>query len=339
MGSRNPALESSFRKRPAPPLVIGQHAPPNRYASWPGPPKFGVSATAVFASPGARADGKRARAGGAPALAPSAAWAAGADPIMVHSYGHQTNASIAYAKVMRRYVAPLMVESQLSQLILEMKEESDVLADNAMSHVHEHRRYSLLNVPAWNYMQAATQSKPAARDKVKSAEQVWNNWAVAGVVRAEHGQDEPGGDMRDLGAHERMLVLTVAGYASVRNGWGENLKPFARLYLLLKQQKLPAAQRFVLSEHGHGLPRKPRTDRPFQLSFWADNDHEYPPLEALEYRDDFGQPRIGKAVKVGIVERGEWWPADGVRQQDDVGSSALALLARPLLWIHVDPGM
>ena len=81
--------------------------------------------------------------------------------------GLPTNYTIPYAKIVRRYKHELIKSPQVGLLVLTQKEQTNLVTKRTGM---ENRRYSIVNIPAWNYMQSKTEKKPTSPEEVLSAE-------------------------------------------------------------------------------------------------------------------------------------------------------------------------
>lgn len=262
-----------------------------------------------------------------------------ATPSMSTDYatGWQTNAIIPYAKIVRKYKQPLLVAAQLYQLIITKVEKKD--PTNVRK--EEERRYSPLNVPAWNFLQALSEDMPTSSEEVTTAEQVWKNWGTEGTVRSEEGAEYT--DSIDERDKERVLNFVIRGYAFVYNTWGNNIRSGTRLYLILKKKKIQSVKQWDLNPNGTGdvqnvsaMSRTSLTDKPFQLSFWAHHQYDHPPDKILEYEDEFGFRHRGKAIYIGFAEKGSAFNPNQ-RTVSNVNTSLSSILAQPQFWIFLDP--
>ena len=46
----------------------------------------------------------------------------------------------------------------------------------------------MANIPAWNWINYATEPQPINADSVLSAEELWDKWTIEGIVRSEEGE-------------------------------------------------------------------------------------------------------------------------------------------------------
>lgn len=250
-----------------------------------------------------------------------------------YSTGFPTNYQVPYARIVKRFKHPLMTAKQKYQLVVTQREQIDRASRRKGM---ESRRYAVLNIPAFNWLQARSELKPDSMESVKSADSVWNDWTVDGIVRTEVGETEPGES--GYGKEERLFNILVKGYGMTFNGWG-GVKNGTRLFLILKKQKISGE--YELNPQGETDVTKIQkdsefTDKPFQLSFWADPDHEYPTDEALQYTDEFGYVHRGVAIYIGVSERDATSKPTG-RNVKDVNTKVSNLLAQNQLFIFLDP--
>lgn len=250
-----------------------------------------------------------------------------ASPSMSTDYasGFPTNNSSNLPKIVRRFRDELMATNQIGQLVLARKERKNQYP--AQSRL---TRYSILNVPAWNHLMASTYKMPESWEDIKTAEEVFRDWYVEGIVAFETGEKAQFYDNSSL--EERLLNITVRGQAFTFKGWTGELTVGTKLFLILKREDLPQNY-YHKMRNGFKTTGKPK---PFTLSFWADKEYERPPQAALEYMNEFGFREIGKAIAIGNVLniRGALFddnPPNNIHRQFE------AMLQRPKISIIVDP--
>ena len=255
-----------------------------------------------------------------------------------YSTGWPTNYQIPFAKIARKFKHPLMLSPQRDQLVITMREKQDPITKRTGM---ESRRYSILNIPAANFLLQQWEKMPTSEDEVLSARGLWKEWTIEGVVRTEEGQEEH--MSKDQVGRERIFNVTVKGYAYVHNGWG-NVRSGTRLWLVLKKRKpneeikhspFSNATQNLDTSSVHTIGTKNKTNRPFQLAFWADPKLDTPPDSVLQYEDEFGNRHRGLALYIGMVES----PGMNNRDMRDLGQVDVnldALIAQHKIWIFVD---
>ncbi len=251
--------------------------------------------------------------------------------------GTPTNYVVPVAKIARRFKYNLMQSPQLGLVIITEREQKDPISKRSGM---ENRRYTMLNVPAWNYMKAKFEKNPNNPEEVKNAEQIWEDWTIEGVVRSEEGQEEK--DYKDELGKERLINTIVRGYAHVHNAWPKNIKSGTNLYLILKKIKQKAHKidpySSVINDTSPSTTSTNNgniTETPFQLISWADSRYDIPPDSELEYEDEFGVRHRGKYIYIGSVETPATYPKDiKLLGKSDINLDSL--LAEPKIFIFVD---
>lgn len=247
-----------------------------------------------------------------------------------------TNYIVPYAKIVRKYKLPLLTAPQKHMLMIGKQELREV----SQTRKGEERRYTLVNVPAWNYLQARCEEMPSSPEEVLSAEQVWRQWNVEGIVRTEEGAEEP--DYWQESDRERLLNMVVRGYAYPHNTWGPNVGPTTRLFLLLTKRKISNETDWAMNPGGETDVRSPTvtgraslTNKPFQLSFWAHREFDVPPDSLLQYTDEFGNRHRGLAIYIGFAETSASSQGRS-RTSESVDRSVNAILAQPQIRVFFD---
>ena len=254
-----------------------------------------------------------------------------------YAFGWLTNAVLPYAKIAKRFRLPMIKAPQRHMLRVTMRDKKDMISTRR----DEERRYTLLNIPAWNYHQARSEEMPATPEQVKTPDDVWSDWGIEGIVRTEEGHEDMSYlDERDK---ERVLNTVVRGYAFAYNTGGNRLRSGTKLYVVLKKKKLASSQEWSLNPLLRGDVPKPTavsratlTHMPFQLTFFADSDCDYPPDEVLQYKDEFGYRHRGKAIYIGFTEKGGAHNPNR-RTTGSVDTSFQSILAQPQFFMFVDP--
>lgn len=256
--------------------------------------------------------------------------------------GWPTNFVIPYAKIPRAFPEESgMTAPQRGQIVITHRDKRDAGGREARG--PESRRYSMLNVAMWNATQAKTTPFPQHADDVQSAEEVWENWTIEGVVRTEEGQYELP-DVAERG-RERLLNSVIRGHVWTRNVWAHpSVQPGTALYLVLKKESIPSDTAFTVRSGRQ--PQFPsaktpkgsdRSSMPFQLSFYADHHHERVPHSVLEYTDEYGQRARGKALYLGrMANHMSQVPRFEQRNEAPIHRSVAAMLSMPECYVHVD---
>jgi hypothetical protein len=253
------------------------------------------------------------------------------NPMIKETPGFMTNPRLVYAKIIRaskqKYVAEqhkfvLMISQKESNLsrggsvsggysdepetrsssiskMYTVDEDSDNSTELRSSF---DRRYNQISIPAWNMIQQAKECYPESPFDVLSAEEVWRDWYIEGVVVTEEGENPVRGstNRREI-SKERLINNVVRGFGFTFMIWPPHA-PLTKLFLILKKVKTDGV--FVLNPNGTEAVRIPGvgnklTDRPFTLVPWCDSELDSPPLDVLKYTDEFGVEHIGKAIYVG----------------------------------------
>lgn len=242
-----------------------------------------------------------------------------------YASGFPTNESNNLPKIVRCFRDDLMTTNQIGQLVVTRKEKKNRYP--AQSRLIS---YSILNVPAWNHLQASIYKIPDCWEDTKSAQEFFKDWYVEGIVAFEKG--EKGKFYDESSQDDRILNVTVRGHAFTFKGWTGELTVGTKLFLVLKKADLPQKYHCRL-KNGINSNVKPR---PFVLSFWADKDYDRPPQSELEYLDEFGFRQRGKAIQVGSVLKTRGSMFDDSRMVN-LHTHFEALLNRPKIEIIVDP--
>ncbi len=255
-----------------------------------------------------------------------------------YAFGWPTNYIVPYSKIVRNYKLPLLTAPQKHMLMIGKQE----LREPGYTRKGEERRYTLLNIPAWNYLQARTERMPSSPEEVVGAEQVWRDWSVEGIVRNEEGADDPNYGSGRESERERLLNLIIRGYAFPHNAWGPNVGPGTRLFIVLTKRKISTKTDWTLNPGGETDVRTPMatgraslTNKPFQIAFWAHRDFDTPPDSVLQYTDEFGNRHRGLAIYLGFAETGSG-SGGRSRTSESVNRSVSAILAQPQMWIFFD---
>jgi hypothetical protein len=168
----------------------------------------------------------------------------------------------------------------------------------------------MLNIPSWNYVQHMGERMYGDNDTIPSATDILNRWALAGIVRSEEGYD--GEKETTLGKHqprENVLNFCVYGYTNTFQVFGSNVTALTKCWVICKKEHRPPGTGYILDAHSREARFVPaigreRTDRPFQLSFYANSYQDYPPDHVLQYKDEHGRECRGVAIYIGLAEFG-----------------------------------
>lgn len=197
----------------------------------------------------------------------------------------------------------------------------------------KHQRHAMVNVPVWNYLQACNEEMPRNIEDVTQPDEVWKKWQVGGFVISETGQESLIREENIAKRDERIFNICGDGFAHTVNTWGRYIKPQTKLYLILKKQEVQdmyfidpfstggVSPKVMLAKSKTPIGVK-ITNKPFQLSFWADYRYEEPPKSVLTYTDEFGVESIGKAIYIGRVD-------DTLDMGSSVNESLLRLEGNP----------
>ena len=248
--------------------------------------------------------------------------------------GFPTNYTVPYAKILRKFQFPIMDITQLGHLIITKREMKDPILNRKEM---EARRYTQLNIVAFNYLQTICEEMPETEDDVISPDELWQKWTIEGIVRSENGQEEA--YSRDEVGQERLINSVVKGYTYGFNIWKSDLEPGTKLWLILKKVKTDGV--FSLNPQGRddvrnipkGNPSK-NTNMPYQLIPWAHPSYDYPTDSALIFYDEFGNKRRGKAIYVGRAERGVNIENKG--SMKNICTDVSSIVSQPKIFLHVD---
>ncbi len=321
-------------------------------------------------------------------------------PMVNRTIGWQTNHSVPYVRIARALPKAydfLKTPQQFQMMVVrkdtEFSKGIGVMGDDRRSSVHSShgvvthrdrqmiqgsfagtggngRQYTVVSIPFFNYKAAEERflNRPKFPSEVKSAREVWSNWAIEGPIASESGGRDIGEEYRPLvQGQDRVLTATVRGFAFLYDMWGADVMPMTKLWFILKQvdfddEKPPQYlirpmqdARMLLSpseleerdikrlrqdtgrfityyKDGLGENRKVK---PFQLIPYAHYQHEEPPLSALRYEDEFEVERYGVAIYVGRAQ-------DGTGQMhnntllEQAPFNVEALITRPQIFAYID---
>lgn len=235
-------------------------------------------------------------------------------PMLTDAITFGANYRVTYPRIGRRLTEEFMDSLQYGQLILTKKNRNPLPIQNegGMKGRDLASRYTVVNVPLFNYLIRMEQERPKTPFDLKPPEEYWKDWTLDGVVTSSEGGDAFTSDSR---ATEKIYTLVTNGSVNTFNIWGDEIKPGTRLFFLFgKFQGVSdyfnvaptAGPRWI--EHMAKSMKQYRldnglTDRPYQLIPYADSRHQYPPEEALIYEDDFGLKKRALVIEVGIVDK------------------------------------
>jgi hypothetical protein len=223
------------------------------------------------------------------------------------------------------YSAELLNDSQVNQLIILKKERKAPQCQRIADSPVDIRRLKAVTVIGFNFYQHMMQMMPGPDDEIPSAEEVWSKYYVHGIVASEEGQDgeSPGPSQRD-----RLLNVKCDGWvAQTPNGWGNKVKADTRLFLILKQVESNGKYGITADGATKTVPDigTIRTNKPFQLSFYADYRYEYPPESELMYTDEHGATRRGLAIYIGRAFEGSMATNASMMNESNVNIASLML--------------
>lgn len=278
----------------------------------------------------------------------------GASPMINTTPGFMSNFYVPDAKLVKDYARREIMDGfQAGHLMITKKNTKPVV--KARRGIKEKtRRYTMLNVVAWNYLQQLKEKMPHTMEDVKSPEEIWCKWYVEGVAKNEEGATTEGNKSEK--GKERLINNIVRGSTDTFNGWGNNIGAKTRLWLILKKPDHSLKGHYTLSPYGMesvnvkytsrsyskeqplvgGIGRD-LTDRPYQLYFWAEAGLDEPPDCALEFLDEFGVKRRGLAIYVGLVERGRYNQTQIEKALLSVSYNLATLTTQPKIFVFVDP--
>lgn len=172
-------------------------------------------------------------------------------------------------------------------------------------------RFTELNIHLWNYFIAQIQKRPTDPNDLMDADTFWSGFAVDGVCLNETNDSADWRIKNWEGIPNNMekeVTVVFSGKVECKNIWGPMLRPGTRLFLILKKKLITG--HYVVDAYGQerrflsvGPPAssEPLTNMPFQLEPWAKQGYDYPPDEALMYKDEFGVRHYGKPIYIGRV--------------------------------------
>jgi len=157
----------------------------------------------------------------------------------------------------------------------------------------------------------AQEAMPRNEDEVQTAEDVLNEWTVAGFALSEEGERQ--GERGNEQYRTRLVNPAIRGSCDAHDIWSGNevVDKTTKLWLIIK--KMPNALDYVLDADGEHRRTfcsqeiaKDANDEgvtpiPFQFVPWASPVLGSPPVDVLEYKDEFGNKALGRAICVGVV--------------------------------------
>lgn len=245
--------------------------------------------------------------------------------------GFMTNYTIPYSLRLHPSTYKYNRHMQRHQLILELKGGDPSVAKKIRSAMASRvlagqgggaDLHHMYNLQTFNFLQAITDTKPPSMFEARTADEVWANWALTGVVSGDEATalDTSTTTYAEAASgRERSILAVVGGCVDTVNIWGD-VQTNTHLWLILKKVPAENIRASRVAEAGTyvldpttgavaGTENLRKANRalskcPFQLVPYAsvsDNDG-LPPPGALEYFDDHGVRRYGKAIYVGRVE-------------------------------------
>ena len=265
---------------------------------------------------------------------PGAASMAPSPDMPLETMGLPTNHSAPYAKIARRLAHEWMLAEQNYQILVEKRESKDPVLKRKN---REARRYTILNIPAFNYFLALNSKMPTSPKDVQTAQDILAQWSFSGIARTEEGKQEQYYYKEDV-SQERLFNNVVRGYAYTFNVFGTNARPSTRLFLIIKKVPIKPESTFKLKPWDDStmpVSRNNRTPLPFQVTFFGDWRYDKPPIKSLEYKDEFGFRHVGAYIYIGRVSTHSI-----VRPNyRDIGKCAqdlATILMQPQFHVHVD---
>lgn len=231
------------------------------------------------------------------------------DPI-TNTPGYNSDSTMSFSKCARANSEDLGSLSEEMNLII-LKKKSAEPQIHWIDPDQTNRRYTLVNIPHFNYFISQIQKFPKTPDEVKDAMDIWRNFAIEGVVLNETNASA---DWRLKGragiptTQEKTLTFAFKGRVQCKNIWGNHIKQSTKLFLILKKKEIKG--HFVVDADGLNHKQlnvggvedgQPLTNRPFQLEPYAKFGVDYPPPEELLYLDEFGRRHYGLAIYIGTI--------------------------------------
>lgn len=218
--------------------------------------------------------------------------------------GLMSNYWVSEAKLVRSFTEQYMKPSQIYHLMITKKETRPVIANRPRGQKNNARRYTMYNIPMFNYMMAVTakfSKRILSADKYLSPEDIWSMWSVEGVCTSEEGQSDPHADYEE--GKERIINTVLRGQVSTFNGWGNNIGHGTHLWLILRKPAKAFPREYYIRGNSNEKDTVGNgddlTDRPYQLTFYANCEYTYPPDSELCFIDDLGTKRMGLPIYIG----------------------------------------
>ena len=252
----------------------------------------------------------------------------------LETMGFTTNHSAPYAKIARRLAHEWMITEQNYQILVEHRESKDPVLKRKN---REARRYTMLNIPAFNYFLALNSKMPASPADVQTAEDILAQWSFSGIARTEEGKQLQHYYKEDV-SQERLFNSVVRGLAFTFNVFGTNARPNTRLFLIIKKVPVAPESTFKLKpwdDSSMPISRNNRTPVPFQVTFFGDWRYDKPPIRALEYKDEFGFRHVGTYIYIGRVSTHSV-VRPNYRDIGKCSQDLATILMQPQFHVHVD---
>jgi hypothetical protein len=331
IGREGGPLTSPLAMRPQ---TIGKYARSTTHPFYT-PPHFKSSGAKTNSRDGTDFRGTRGRG-------PIAATSFAPEPEIRDFPDHPVNTRVVYARLCRKFRNDINSDvSMMYQLVISKKDDIPEKTTRRGRPGEHTRRYSVMTVPMWNYIQQRAEplynpSDPK-RPRIKTAEEVWSKFTLDGVGVSEEGQEDVEGFFEE--GKERLVNFVARGPAYIHNTWGNDIDAGTSLFLILKKPEHDLDGSYALRPKGVELSTidlysQLRTYRPFQLYYYANSAHSYPPDEEMEYYDEDGVLCTGKAIYVGKVDEAR--RCQNMSTLSQCNKSVPATLNQPQMWIMVD---
>lgn len=274
------------------------------------------------------------------------------DDFETDTLGWQTNNVIPVAKVAKKFALPIMTAKQVRQIIITRKDKKDTaFTDTEKFEIArgydvsaDHARYTMLNLPAWNWLNYAMEKQPKTPDDVLSASECWDRWVIEGIVRSEEGELGPYDQNHIQYEQERLFNVVVKGEIDTHDVWPLEKTTMTRLWFILKKEdKEILKDKFNLNPYhltskGSTYKAKKKSTRPFQLVPWCDKNFTYPPNDVLKYTDEFGFEHLGIPIYIGTVKDIDARYEEGeISYNEDVRFNINTVLNQPKIVIYLNP--
>lgn len=220
--------------------------------------------------------------------------------------GFITNPTINVDLIARKFSDDIEYGEQLYQIVLVRKNVNSSTERNGSESWK--KPATIFTIPAWNFSQALGTASPGPNDDIPDVNTILNEWAFYGIVRTEKKYDRGQNTSSRTTNTDRLVNSCVFGYVNTFNAWPE-AQSFTRLFLIIKKQRIKDGEKYNLvsrigAEQSVKDIGRRRSEKPFQISYWASPFHDIPPDNVLKYKDEHGRVCRGAYIYIGLAQYG-----------------------------------